>query len=44
MKVIKIISTIATIVFIGIVAFMVWIFIEWSKGEEIARQRREDLR
>ena len=44
MKIIKIISTIATIAFVGIVASMVWFVIEWSKGEEIARQRREDLR
>lgn len=44
MKVIKIISTIATIAFVGIVASMVWFVIEWSRGEEHARQRREDLR
>ena len=42
MKIIKIISTIATIAFLGIVAFMVWFGYEWSKGEERARQRRED--
>ena len=42
MKIIKIISTIATIAFLGVVAFMVWFGIEWAKGEERARQRRED--
>lgn len=42
-KIIKIISTLATIAFVGIVAFMVWFGYEWSKGEERARQRREDM-
>jgi hypothetical protein len=37
-------SVFATIAFLGIVAFMVWFGIEWSRGEERARQRREDLR
>jgi hypothetical protein len=44
MKVIKIIASIATIAFLCIVAFMVWFGLEWSKGEERARQRREDRR
>jgi hypothetical protein len=44
MKVVKIIALIATTAFFGIVAFMVWFGLEWSKGEERARQRREDQR
>ena len=37
-------SVFATIAVLGVVAFMVWFGIEWSRGEERARQRREDLR
>jgi hypothetical protein len=44
MKVIKIISIIATIAFLGVVAFMFWFGIAWSRGEERARQSREDQR
>ena len=44
MKVIKIIFIIATIAFLGVVAFMVWFGIAWSRGEERAQQSREDQR
>lgn len=44
MKVIKIISIIATIAFLGVVGFMVWFGIAWSRDEERARQSREDQR
>jgi hypothetical protein len=44
MKFIKIISIIATIAFLAVVAFMVWFGIAWSRGEERARQKREDFR
>ena len=44
MKVIKILSIIATIAFLGVVAFMVWFGLEWSKGEKRAQQEREDMR
>lgn len=44
MKLIKIFAVIAATVFLGFVAFMVWFGITWSRGEERARQSREDLR
>jgi hypothetical protein len=43
-KIIKIISIIATIAFLGVVAFMVWFGIAWSRGEKRAAQDREDMR
>ena len=44
MKFIKIIGLIATTAFLVVVAFAVWFGIAWSRGEERARQSREDLR
>lgn len=44
MKVLKIISIIATIAFLGVVAFFVWFGIAWSRGEERAAQTREEMR
>jgi hypothetical protein len=43
-KLIKIIAVFVAIAFLGFVAFMVWFGIAWSRGEERARQSREDLR
>jgi hypothetical protein len=43
-KILKIISIIATIAFLGVVAFMVWFGVEWSRGEKRAAQTREDMR
>jgi len=43
-KLIKIISLIVTIAFAGVVVFFVWFGIAWSRGEERARQQREDQR
>ena len=44
MRFIKIIALFVTIAFLGVVAFMVWFGVAWSRGEERARQSREDLR
>ena len=44
MKFLKIFLIIATLVFLGYVAFIVWFGFEWAKGEERAQQRREELR
>lgn len=44
MKFLKIFLIIATIAFLGYVAFIVWFGLEWAKGEERARLQREDLR
>jgi hypothetical protein len=43
-KLLKIFVIIAAIAFLSFVAFMVWFGIAWSRGEERARQSREDLR
>ena len=44
MKLLKILSILATIAFLSVVTFMVWFGIAWSRGEERARQQREDQR
>lgn len=44
MKFLKVFLIIATIAFLGYVAFIVWFGLEWAKGEERARLQREDLR
>lgn len=44
MKFLKIFLIVATVAFLGYVAFFVWFGIEWAKGEERARQSREDQR
>ena len=41
-KIIKIASTIATVVFVGIVVFFIWFGIAWSRDEARAKQRRDD--
>jgi hypothetical protein len=43
-KFVKIFAIIAAVAFLSFVAFMVWFGIAWSRDEERARQRREDLR
>jgi hypothetical protein len=43
-KYIKILSLIATIAFLGVVAFFVWFAIAWSRDEARAAQNREDRR
>jgi hypothetical protein len=44
MKFLKIFLIIATLAFLGYVAFIVWFGFEWAKGEDRARLQREDLR
>ena len=44
MKFLKVFLILATVVFLGYLAFIVWFGLEWAKGEERARQRRDELR
>lgn len=44
MKIVKILSLIATIAFLSVVGFFVWFAIAWSRDEARAAQTREEMR